>query len=73
MKEKNIYSEEPNALDIVDEALSLQHAAANEVCELSFEETLEIMKIQRLDKLCKGLKTVAGRIDVLSNVIHEER
>lgn len=63
MNEKKIYSDEPNALDVVDEALSLQHAAANEVCELSFEEALEVMKIQRLDKLCKGLKTV--------NVIYE--
>ena len=71
MNEKKIYSDEPNALDVVDEALSLQHAAANEVCELSFEEALEVMKIQRLDKLCKGLKTVAGRINVISNVIYE--
>lgn len=72
MNEEKIYSDEPNALDIIDEALSLQLTASLNVRKLSFEEALEIMRIQRLDKLCKNLKTISGRIDVLSNVIHED-
>ena len=71
MKTKNVYSAENNQLDIVDEAVNLMAAAANEVRELTFAEALEIVKIERLDMIRKELNRIEGRINVVANTIHE--
>lgn len=70
MNARNIYGDEPNALDIVDEAIALVRAARSEAYQLTIAEAIEIMKIQRLDKLTEHVRILGGRVDVLSNVIH---
>ncbi len=72
MKTKNVYSAENNQLDIVDEAVNLMAAAANEVRELTFAEALEIVKIERLEMIRKELNRIEGRINVVANTIHEK-
>lgn len=57
-------------MEIVDEALAL-HDKVRDMVPLSFSTALEIVKIRRMEETNERLRVIAGRIDVLSNVIHE--
>nr|WP_316615423.1 hypothetical protein [uncultured Ruminococcus sp.] len=71
MSKNNVYSADNKQLDIVDEAIDLMEAAGSEVCEMTFADALEVMKIERLDLLRKELNLIVGRINVVANAIHE--
>ena len=60
----SVYSE------IIDEVLALQREAL-EKHHITFSDALEIVKIRRMEETNERLRVIAGRIDVLSNVIHE--
>ena len=60
----SVYSE------IIDEVLALQREAL-EKRHITFSDALEIVKIRRMEETNERLRVIAGRIDVLSNVIHE--
>lgn len=60
----SVYSE------IIDEVLALQRETL-EKHPITFSDALEIVKIQRMEGISERLRVIAGRIDVLSNVIHE--
>lgn len=45
--------EQEQQLDIMDEAIRLIQAAKRETYDLTFEQALEIVKIQRLENLKK--------------------
>ena len=71
MSKNNVYSADNKQLDIVDEAIDLMEAAGSEVCEMTFADALEVMKIERLDMLREELNSIVGRINVVANAIHE--
>lgn len=63
MNEEKVYTDKPNALDIIDEAIHLQSVSANETCSISFAQALEILRIQRFDKMIDKLDYLAGTIE----------
>lgn len=72
MSTKKAYNSDNKQLDIVDEAIDLMEAAGSEVCEMTFADALEVMKIERLDMLRKELNLIVGRINVAANAIHDK-
>ncbi len=72
MSTKKVYNSDNKQLDIVDEAIDLMEAAGSEVCEMTFANALEVMKIERLDLLRKELNRIVGRINVAANAIRDK-
>ena len=56
-------------LDIMDEAIDLELFARGETRELEFSQALEILKIQRIDNLCKKLDTVNENLEAIATRI----
>lgn len=63
MNEEKVYTDKPNGLDIIDEAIHLQSVSANEARSISFAEALEILRIQRLDKIIDSLDYLADMVE----------
>lgn len=49
-------------LDIIDEAINLMQTARAEVYQLTFEQALEIVKIQRIEELAASVDGVSKQL-----------
>ena len=63
MNEEKVYTDKPNGLDIIDEAIHLQAVSTDEAHGLNYAEALEILRIQRLDKIIDSLDYLADMVE----------
>lgn len=51
-----------NQLDIMDEAIALMNSARTETYNLTFEQALEIVKVQKLENISNSIKKLSDVI-----------